>query len=244
MADLLPSSPDPNAGEDTEPRVIGLDSDDADELLAAISSETARRLLASLHEEPATPSELSDRVDTSLQNAQYHLEKLGDAGAIQVVDTCYSEKGREMNVFAPADRPLVVFAGDQSEESGLRAALSRLFGGVLAVGIVSAVVQTLFGEGFISPMADDAAPADAGDDADAAPADAEDDEADFDIAADDDATGTPEPETESIELARETPDAAAEAAGTLDALSPGLAFFAGGTLVLVAWFTIWYYKHS
>ena len=140
---LLPSSPDIAA--DGEPRVVGLDSEEADDLMAALSSGTARRVLSELHEEPAPPGELADRVDTTLQNVQYHLEKLEDAGAIEVIGTAYSEKGREMSVYGPADSPLVIFAGEEERASGIRSALSRLFGGFLALAAGGVAVQTLFG---------------------------------------------------------------------------------------------------
>ncbi|MUV88930.1 helix-turn-helix domain-containing protein, partial [Halapricum sp. CBA1109] len=125
---LLPSKPDTSPPEDAEPRVVGVDSDDAEDVISALSSDTARTVLAELHEDPAPPSELADRVDTSLQNVQYHLEKLQRAGAVSVVDTAYSAKGREMDVYAPADQPLVIFAGDEEKTTGLKAALSRLLG--------------------------------------------------------------------------------------------------------------------
>ena len=147
MADLLPSTSDASAPQSAEPRVIGVDSDDADNLLGALSSETARELLAALHEDPATPSALADEIDTSLQNAQYHLGKLEDADVIQVVDTIYSEKGREMKVYAPADQPLVVFAGNEEKTTGLKAALSRLLGAFGALGLLSIAVQEVFGDG-------------------------------------------------------------------------------------------------
>jgi len=145
---LLPSRPDAPEAENAEPRVIDVDSDDADDVLAALSSSTARELLAELHEQPAPPAELADRIDTSVQNAQYHLDKLRDAGAIEVVDTAYSEKGREMDVFAPADQPLVIYAGDEAEGSTLRTALSRLLGAVGVLAGASLAVQALFGDGF------------------------------------------------------------------------------------------------
>jgi DNA-binding transcriptional ArsR family regulator len=148
MMSLLPSEPDPEV--EAGPRVIGVDSDDAEDVLAALSSKTARELLSALHEDPAPPSRLADRVDTSLQNAQYHLEKLETAGAVEVVDTAYSEKGREMDVYAPADQPLVIFAGDEGE-STLRSALSRLLGAVGALAVVSLAVQALFGRGSLLP---------------------------------------------------------------------------------------------
>lgn len=142
---LLPSSPDTTAGDDAEPRVVDVESEDADDLLAALSSGTARGLLSALHDEPAPPSDLADRVDTSLQNAQYHLEKLESAGAIEVVDTAYSAKGREMDVYAPADQPLVIFAGQEEKGSTLKSALSRLLGAVGLLGVASLAIQQWFG---------------------------------------------------------------------------------------------------
>ncbi|MFC4356479.1 ArsR/SmtB family transcription factor [Halobium salinum] len=150
MAKLLPSSPSADAIEragDAEPRVIGVDSDDADALMSALSSGTARKLLAALHEEPDTASGLADRIDTTLQNVQYHLGKLDDAEVVSVVDTVYSEKGREMKVYAPADRPLVVFAGREADSTGLVPALKRLLGAVGALAVGSVLVESLLAEG-------------------------------------------------------------------------------------------------
>jgi DNA-binding transcriptional ArsR family regulator len=147
MADLLPSQPDTSAVDDAEPRVIGVDSEDADDLLSALSSNTARRLLTALHEEPDTPASLADRLDTSLQNVQYHLGKLESADVVRVIDTVYSEKGREMKVYAPTDRPLVVFAGREEESTGLKTALRRLVGGFGVLAGVSLLVQYLLTDG-------------------------------------------------------------------------------------------------
>nr|WP_049916931.1 winged helix-turn-helix domain-containing protein [Halogeometricum pallidum] len=142
MADILPSRFDASS-DDKEPRVVGLDGEETSEVLSAISSETARTVLSSLHEEPATPSEMADRVDTSIQNAQYHLGRLEDAGLIEPGGTAYSEKGREMTVYAPADRALVVVAGKEEDASGLRSVLSRLLGGLGVVALGSVVVDRL-----------------------------------------------------------------------------------------------------
>jgi DNA-binding transcriptional ArsR family regulator len=145
MADLLPSRSDAGGPASDDPKVVGLDSDAADDLISALSSRTARRVLAELHEEPASPSALADRVDTSLQNVQYHIENLSDAEIIEVVDTVYSEKGREMQVYAPSDRALVVFAGREQETTGLKSALKSLLGGVGVLALASVVVDRLLG---------------------------------------------------------------------------------------------------
>jgi len=236
---LLPSEPDPTTADDADPRVVGVESDDADELLSALSSATARNLLCALHEDPAPPAELADRVDTSLQNAQYHLEKLEAAGAVKVVDTAYSEKGREMDVYAPADQPLVIFAGDREESTSIRTALTRLLGGFGALALASAVIEQVAGDGLArffgaggGPTGADAATSPTPTVAQAAAA----------------RTGTPTPEAtpaptgyagpgETTRLATETAAGGADAAA---GLPPGLLFFFGGATVLLVGFAAWY----
>ncbi|MFB6106522.1 MAG: ArsR/SmtB family transcription factor [Halobacteriaceae archaeon] len=142
MADLLPSDPDIDPPEG-DPRVLGVDSEDADAVLGALSSETSRAVLTALHDDPSTPSELADAVDTSLQNTQYHLGKLEDADLIEVCGTRYSEKGREMNVYAPTDGPLVLFAGTEERTEGMKSALARLLGAVGVLAVASVLVQRL-----------------------------------------------------------------------------------------------------
>jgi len=214
---LLPSR-DP-AVPDADPRVVAVDSEDADSVLSALSASTARELLAALHREPAPPGELADRVDTSLQNAQYHLEKLESAGAVEVVDTAYSEKGREMDVYAPANQPLVICAGDEGETSGVRNALTNFVGAIGLLAVASAVAQELLGPSVASLLGPQVSSGSAGD-------------------------YTPNPSffpngsADAREVVTEAPgttaDAAREAAGGAAAtLPPGLVFFAGGAVVLL-----------
>ena len=141
MADILPSTPDLGSPEDREPRVLGVDADDAEDVLSALSSDTARAVLAALHREPGPASDVADRVDTSLQNAQYHLKRLREAGLVEVGGTAYSEKGREMDVYAPADRALVLVAGREEDTRGLKGTLKRLLGGVGVVALVSVLIE-------------------------------------------------------------------------------------------------------
>ena len=227
MSRLLPSLPDATP-DDREPRVVGVDDEDADDLIAALGSETAREILTRLHDEPATKSELAAEVDTSLQNVQYHLSKLDGADLVDVVDTTYSEKGREMDVYAAADEPLVLFAGGAEESAGIKSALMRLLGGYALIGLAAvgaqrvlsvpdptARVRTTTGGGDAEVATEDAA-ADGG----------------------------------STETAAEGGDAAID--GTVEyvvdpvaeyavsALEPGVVFFLGAALVFTGTWAYWY----
>lgn len=98
-------------------RVVSLTDDDAERLIGSISSETARSIVTALEERPATASELADSVSTSLQNVRHHLGNLREAGLVEVADTRYSVKGREMNVYAPTQDSLVVCVGADALDS-------------------------------------------------------------------------------------------------------------------------------
>lgn len=253
---LLPSTPD--IVPDSDPKVVGVDSDEADALMSALSSDTARRLVSELHDAPAPPAELADRLDTTLQNTQYHLERLEQAGVVEVAGTAYSEKGREMNVYAPADDPLVIFAGRDEQASGLQAALKRLVGGIGALAVGSLAIQETFGRsivrqlgvGFGRAPATGTATNASGAAATGTPSPTE---APEDTVAEA-AGGTAEPAGTTTPTEAPSPTEAAtalptqEAGGGLDPaglellghLPPGALFFLGGVLVLVAGLAITY----
>lgn len=123
-------------------RTLFLDSDDAGELISSLSSQTARSILLKLHEDPATASELASHVGTSVQNVRHHLANLTDAGVVQVAETRYSSKGREMNVYAPAEEPLVVFVGNaEDSDEGFVDSLKRFIGAIGLLATASALIQ-------------------------------------------------------------------------------------------------------
>ena len=250
MSRLLPSLPD-STPDDRDPRVVGVDDDEAEDLIAALGSETARNVLSALHDEPATTSELADELDTSLQNVQYHLSKLSDADVVDVVDTTYSEKGREMNVYAPTDEPLVLFAGGADQSHGVKTALKRLLGGYGVIGLAALAAQAAFSS--ILPdvgLADDA-PATTEDGA------ATDDVDDVGVATEDpdeptdDAEAAPEPDEEFADVDASVEDTGyqfREAAGESELLTelaatlsePGVVFFLGAALVFTLAWLAWY----
>ncbi|MFC5136344.1 MULTISPECIES: ArsR/SmtB family transcription factor [Haloferacaceae] len=245
MSRLLPSLPDPEP-DDREPRVVGVDDEEAEELLAALGSETARNVLSTLHEEPATTSELADELDTSLQNVQYHLSNLTDAAVVDVIDTTYSEKGREMNVYAPSDEPLVLFAGSEEQSSGIKTALTRLLGGYVLLGLAAFVVHrlaamaapdaTATGGSVESAGGDDAGTNGAGDGGGGG---------DVGIATEDQDAPAPEPTVDAeandgvLDVVTDlATDLLADLAAALS--EPGVVFFLGAALVFsIAWL-YWY----
>jgi DNA-binding transcriptional ArsR family regulator len=98
MPSVLPFRP----SIDHTPRsraVVDLTDGDSTAILDSLGCETARSILEALDDSPATASELAATVDTSIQNANYHLENLRDAGLVADVGTWHSSKGKEMTVY-------------------------------------------------------------------------------------------------------------------------------------------------
>ncbi|MFP8954520.1 ArsR/SmtB family transcription factor [Natrialbaceae archaeon A-arb3/5] len=122
MTRLLPTRTDASVQRTGEPSVLCIDDEATRDVFAALSSETGHDVFRLLSEEAATPATVADRLDMSLQNVHYHLEKLEAAELIEVTDTCYSEKGREMDVFVVSEEPMVVFLGTSDDRVSLKRA--------------------------------------------------------------------------------------------------------------------------
>ncbi|MFB6198167.1 MAG: ArsR/SmtB family transcription factor [Halobacteriaceae archaeon] len=95
---------------------IVVHDDEPAEILQAMASDTAQEIMGIVGTEPSTASEIAEAVGTTLQNTQYHLDRLSDAGLIEGVETWYSAKGKEMTVYAPTTERLVVQFGNQDTE--------------------------------------------------------------------------------------------------------------------------------
>ncbi|MCY4730401.1 helix-turn-helix domain-containing protein [Natronomonas gomsonensis] len=155
---LLPSRLEVSPSPD-EPKVLDIDGEGADAAFDALGSETAREVLATIYDEPRTPTEVRESVGTSLQNVHYHLDRLEEAGLIEPAGMGYSEKGNEMTVYGPASEAVVLFAGRDNDSSRLRDTLQRLFGLFFVVSlstlVFAAVSEWLRPEPVPQPRSDD-----------------------------------------------------------------------------------------
>lgn len=127
-----------------EIQLLSIDDAAADEVFSTLSSTTTRAILSSLCEAPQTASDVSKEVGTSLQNATYHLEKLQGANLIEVVDTWYSDSGREMKVYAPTNESLVLFATESENEKTLRESVLRLIGSIAVLALMGILIDYLY----------------------------------------------------------------------------------------------------
>lgn len=107
---------DGEASPEEDTNVITVEDDEMGEVIDSISSGTALDILESVHESPKVSTELAEELGMTTQNARYHLDNLEEAGLVKAEEICYSEKGRVMSVYEPAESPLVLLFGKDTDE--------------------------------------------------------------------------------------------------------------------------------
>ena len=152
---LIPSRID---SEPREPRLVDVGSEEGEAVIDALSATTARKILVALRDEPRPPSKLAADLDLTPQNVHHHLETLSEAGLIEPIGSRYSEKGVEMSIYGPANDPLLVCSARDEDRSILRDIVAQLFGGAVAVGIVTLAFAALLNRPSLLGADTDAAP--------------------------------------------------------------------------------------
>ncbi len=152
MARLFPSRTEHSVERERDPSVLYVDSERAEQMISTLSGETAMAVFRMLNEEALTASEVAARLDLSVQNVSYHIENLKAADLIEVIDVCYSEKGREMEILAATSDPKVLVLGTERDQGTLRRAFGSLAGAVgapavliAAWGSLSRLLEPVFG---------------------------------------------------------------------------------------------------
>ena len=202
-----------------EPLVLDIDDDAADEVFEALTSETARDVLSRVYQDPATPSDVADAVDTSVQNAKYHLEKFESIDLIEPVDIRYSSRGNEMTVYGPARDPVLISVSTDGTGRRLGAKLKRFLGGALVLVVASLVIAGVFRQNEQPPQGNPSS----------APANP---------------TPSSTPSPTRSDTVRNTTRTVIEGGNQIaDVLSPGLFVFIGGLIVIVV-MVIWYHNNG
>ncbi|MDV2481997.1 helix-turn-helix transcriptional regulator [Methanoculleus sp. Wushi-C6] len=80
----------------------------AQKIARAMASQTANAVIQAFGGGPLTSSEIARLMKIPITTASYHIDNLLDAGLIEVAETRWSEKGREVKVYALANQVLII----------------------------------------------------------------------------------------------------------------------------------------
>lgn len=111
----------------------------AQKIAKAMSSPTAGDLLRSLSDSPKSTTALAEELHIPLTTAKYHLGNLLDAGVIEVADTRWSAKGREIKIYSLKNQILIVAPGRASAIG-----MMKKYAATLGVFIAGTALLTLY----------------------------------------------------------------------------------------------------
>jgi DNA-binding transcriptional ArsR family regulator len=109
----------------------------------AISSQTANDILQLLSEKPRTATDLTDTLHIPMSTIKYHLDNLIGAGLLEVTETRYSVKGREIKVYGVRNQ-LVIVAPKMANIRSILLKYASLFSLVIIASLVMFAILPLF----------------------------------------------------------------------------------------------------
>ena len=136
-----------NAG-DEKLLILPLNDKNSKKISQIISNDTARNILEAIASQPLSASEIAEKLSIPLTTVQYNLERLNDAGLAKVERTKYSKKMKNMKIYAP-QRKFVVIVPEKTDRKNVIAALKRyltvIFFAVVGSGMIEFLTMRMKG---------------------------------------------------------------------------------------------------
>ncbi|MCZ7362286.1 MAG: winged helix-turn-helix domain-containing protein [Candidatus Methanoperedens sp.] len=114
--------------------------EESKKITQVISNDTARQIIELLADAPLSASDIAERLHVPLTTIVYNLENLQNVGLIKVERIKYSEKGREVKIFAPV-RKLIVVVPERTDKKSVADMLRKYMGVLLAAVFASSIVE-------------------------------------------------------------------------------------------------------
>ena len=138
-----PSHPDdpphPDGGSDEKVLILPL-GEESKKITRTLSNDSARRVLELLADKPMSASDIACELDIPLTTVKYNLDALIESGLITIKRTKWSVKGREIKIYAPI-RKLIVVVPDKTDRKSVVDILKRYLGVLLGAAGLSAIIE-------------------------------------------------------------------------------------------------------
>jgi len=114
--------------------------EESKKITQVISNDTARQIIELLADAPLSASDIAERLQAPLTTVTYNLENLESVGLIKVEKIKYSEKGREVKIYAPV-RKLIVVVPEKTDRKSVVDVLRKYMGVILAAVLASSLIE-------------------------------------------------------------------------------------------------------
>jgi predicted transcriptional regulator len=114
--------------------------EESKKITQVISNDTARRIIELLADSSLSATDISQRLNAPLTTIIYNLENLESVGLVKVEKIKYSEKGREVKIYAPV-RKLIVLVPEKTDRKSVADLIRRYLGVILAAALASGLIE-------------------------------------------------------------------------------------------------------
>ncbi len=114
--------------------------EESKKITQVISNDTARQIIELLADAPLSASDIAERLQAPLTTITYNLENLESVGLVKVERIKYSEKGREVKIYAPV-RKLIVVVPEKMDRKSVADVLRKYLGVILAAVLASSFIE-------------------------------------------------------------------------------------------------------
>ncbi len=114
--------------------------EESKKITQVISNDTARQIIELLADAPLSASDIAGRLQVPLTTIVYNLENLENVGLIKVERIKYSEKGREVKIYTPV-RKLIVVVPEKTDRKSVTDILRKYIGVILAAVLASSFIE-------------------------------------------------------------------------------------------------------
>lgn len=114
--------------------------EESKKITQVISNDTARQIIQLLADAPLSASDIAGRLQVPLTTIVYNLENLENVGLVKVERIKYSEKGREVKIYAPV-RKLIVVVPEKTDRKSVTDILRKYIGVILAAVLASSFIE-------------------------------------------------------------------------------------------------------
>lgn len=114
--------------------------EESKKITQVISNDTARQIIGLLADAPLSANNIAQRLQAPLTTITYNLENLESVGLIKVEKIKYSEKGREVKIYAPV-RKLIVLVPEKTDRKSVADILRKYMGIILTAFLASSLIE-------------------------------------------------------------------------------------------------------
>lgn len=145
IADKSPDRDDNDTADSSEKLLVLPLGEESKKITQVITNDTARQIMQLLAEHSMSVSDIASQLNVPLTTIKYNIENLVDVGLAKVERIKYSEKGRQVKVYAPV-RKLIVVVPEKTDSASIADVLKKYLGVIFAAIFASGIVEMLSGK--------------------------------------------------------------------------------------------------